>query len=91
MAINAQQSVAIDSRSVAFGNGDNTEIDLGAKSEELLLKTTASVRLGFDTPANADDFLLEVLDRVVRVKGECTRLYARGESGTGTLYIIVVR
>ena len=89
---NANTSIAVQSDSVAFNNSTNTEVDLGSKAKSLIIKTSAYVRIGFDTPANTSDFMLEASDRAVRIfPCEVTRLFLLGNSGSGTLYYIVSR
>ena len=92
MAVHANQSIAVQSDSVAFNQNTNTEVDFGAKIKHLIVKTSADVRLGFDAAANASDFLLEAADRTVRISPcECSKLYVLGNSGTGTVYFIASR
>lgn len=92
MAVHANQSIAVQSDSVAFNSSTNVEVDFGAKIKHLIVKTTADVRLGFDTAANASDFLLASTDLSLRISPcECTKLYLLGNSGSGTLYFIASR
>lgn len=92
MAVHANQSKAVQSDSVAFNSSTNVEVDFGAKIKQLIVKTSADVRLGFDTAANASDFMLVAADLVVRISPcECSKLYVLGNSTTGTLYFIATR
>ena len=85
-------AVAVESIEVSFNNSTNTVHDFVSNVTGLVIKTTADVRIGFDQPANADDFLLTagngllILDRC-----HCTKLYFLGESGSGTAYVIGMR
>lgn len=92
MSVHANQSIAVQSDSVAFTNAQNTMVDFGAKIKHLLVKTSANVHLGFDTAANTSDFLLASTDLAVDISPcEATKLYVLGASGTGTLYFIARR
>lgn len=92
MTVHADSDKAVLSGEVAFSNATNTEVSFGSVITSLVVKTTQDVRLGFDAPANADDFLLASTDLSVRIDPcKATRLYLLGNSTTGTLYYIASR
>lgn len=82
-------SVSMDSVEIAFNNTTGVVHDFVSNITGLAIKTSADVRLGFDQPANSDDFLLESADRIL-ILDRCniTKLYLLGNSGSGTVYLI---
>lgn len=85
-------AVAVESIEIAFNNSTNTVHDFVANVTGLAIKTTADVRIGFDQPANSDDFLLASTDGLLVLdRCHCTKLYVLGNSGSGTVYVIGLR
>lgn len=85
-------AVSMESVEVAFTNTADVAHDFVSNVTGLAIKTTADVRIGFDQPANTDDFLLASTDGVVVLERcNCTKIHFLGNSGSGTAYIIGMR
>lgn len=88
-------SVPVSTAQIQFVSGQDTIADLGG-AVLVVLRTSADVLLGFDQPTSStQSFKLlsaNTADTAIDTQnhGTINKIYARGATGSGTLYIIYV-
>lgn len=92
MTVPANAHLAVEMETIAFTNTQAREADFEVKCKAVTLRSTAAVRIGFDSQvASATSFLLPADVAVDIVNIEFTRVSAQGDAGTGNLHILARR
>lgn len=87
----ASASLAVENENISFVNTQTREADFQASFTGMYLYATANCHVAVDRPANSSDFFIPSGSFCHFEKIQGTRISAIGDSGSGTLYIMVSR